>query len=257
MINNLSNLVSIIMPSYNSENFIAQTIESVLAQTYKNWELIISDDCSRDSSIEIIESYAKEDIRIHLITLEKNSGPAIARNIAIEKAQGKYIAFLDSDDIWISNKLEKQINFMENKQISFSFSSYQIINEDGKHLKTFYIKIKDSKINYFDLLKTNSIGCLTAVYNQKILGKIYIENVHKEDYSLWLKILKKVDYAYGIQEPLAKYRIHKNSISANKLKASQYQWKIYRDIEKLSIIKSIYYFMHYTWNGLKKHKGLK
>jgi len=246
-------MTSIITPSYNSARFIDIMIKSVLNQTYKNWELIIVDDCSRDSSIEIIESYAKQDSRIHLITLENNSGPAIARNIAIEKAQGKYIAFLDSDDIWISNKLEKQINFMESKQISFSFSSYQIINEDGKYLKTFYIK--ESKINYFDLLKTNSIGCLTAIYNQHTLGKIYMPIIKKrQDYGLWLKILKKIDYAYGIQEPLAKYRIHKNSISANKLKASQYQWKIYREVEKFNILKSIYYFVQYAYYGFMKYK---
>ncbi len=249
----MSDLVSVITPSYKSEKFIAQTIESVLAQTYKNWEMIIVDDVSSDNSNKIIEKYINKDSRIKLIKLEINSGPAIARNRAIKEAKGRYIAFLDADDLWKAEKLEKQIDFMNKSNLSFTYSSYDLIDEEDNDLGSF--KTKD-KITYDELLKTNSIGCLTAIYDTERLGKIYMPNILKrQDYGLWLKILKKINKTQGIVEPLATYRILKNSVSSNKLKAAKYQWKIYREVENINIFKSLYYFIHYTYNGLKKYKG--
>ncbi|WP_103588448.1 glycosyltransferase family 2 protein [Campylobacter concisus] len=244
--------VTIIMPSYDSEKFIIESIESVLAQTYSNWELIIVDDCSPDDSNKIITKYVDSDGRIKLIKLQKNSGPAVARNTAIEAASGRYIAFLDSDDVWLPNKLETQINFMHNNDLAFTYSSYRLVGEDNEHLGVFITK---DKISYFDMLKTCSVGCLTAIYDTKKIGKQYMPLILKrQDYGLWLKILKLIGETKGISEPLATYRIRKNSVSSNKVKAAKYQWKIYRDIEKLSFLKSLYYFVFYAYNGVTKYK---
>lgn len=245
--------VSIITPSFKSERFISQTIESVLAQTYQNWEMIIVDDVSPDNSNEIIEEYCKKDSRIKLIKLEKNSGPAIARNRAIEEAKGRYIAFLDADDLWKPEKLEKQLNFMNENDLAFTYSSYDLIDDEGKSLGIFITK---KSINYKDMLKTCSVGCLTAIYDTQKLGKVFMPDILKrQDYGLWLKILKEVQTAKGIIEPLATYRILKNSVSSNKLKAAYYVWRLYRDVEKLNLLQSIYYFCHYAYNGVRKYKS--
>ncbi len=245
--------VTIIMPSYNSEKFIIESVESVLVQTYSNWELIIVDDCSPDSSNHIIMKYVDSDHRIKLIKLEKNSGPAVARNTAIEAANGRYIAFLDSDDVWLPNKLEKQIKFMQDNDLAFTYSSYKLVGEDNEDLGLFITK---DKISYFDMLKTCSVGCLTAIYDTEKIGKQYMPLILKrQDYGLWLKILKLIGETRGILEPLATYRIRKNSVSSNKVKAAKYQWKIYREIEKLSFLKSLYYFVFYAYNGVTKYKN--
>jgi teichuronic acid biosynthesis glycosyltransferase TuaG len=244
--------VSIITPSFKSEQFVSKTIESVLCQTYENWEMIIVDDCSPDNSNIIIEDYCKKDCRIKLIKLEKNSGPAIARNRAIEEAKGRYIAFLDADDLWKPEKLEKQINFMKENNLAFTYSSYELIDENDNFLGKYITK---DLITYKELLKTNVIGCLTAIYDIEKLDKVFMPNILKrQDYGLWLKILKQINSTKGILEPLAIYRIRKNSVSSNKLKAAQYQWKIYREVEKLNFFKSLYYFSWYIYYGLRKYK---
>lgn len=245
--------VTIIMPSYDSEKFIIESVESVLAQTYSKWELIIVDDCSPDDSNRIITKYVDNDSRIKLIKLQKNSGPAVARNTAIEAASGRYIAFLDSDDVWLPNKLEKQIKFMQDNDLAFTYSSYKLVGEDNEDLGLFITK---DKISYFDMLKTCSVGCLTAIYDTEKIGKQYMPLILKrQDYGLWLKILKLIGETRGILEPLATYRIRKNSVSSNKVKAAKYQWKIYREIEKLSFLKSLYYFVFYAYNGVTKYKN--
>ncbi|AZV47316.1 glycosyl transferase [Nautilia sp. PV-1] len=246
-----NDLVSIITPSYNSEKFIAKTIESIINQTCENWEMIIVDDCSPDNSNEIIENYMQKEKRIKLIKLKKNSGPAIARNMAIEQAKGRFIAFLDADDIWLPEKLEKQLLFMKENDLSFTYSAYRLIDEEDNDLGVF---IPPVLADYSSLLKTNFIGCLTAIYDTNKIGKMYMPNILKrQDYGLWLKILKQIKSTKGITEPLAIYRIRKNSVSSNKLKAAMYQWKIYREVEKLNIFQSMYYFMNYAYYGLKKY----
>jgi glycosyltransferase involved in cell wall biosynthesis len=245
-------MISVIMPSYNSEHFISKAIDSVLSQTYDHWEMIIVDDCSHDNSALIIEEYCKKDSRIKLIKLEKNSGPAVARNTGIKEAKGRYIAFLDADDLWKPEKLEKQINFMKENNLVFTYSSYDLIDEEGNFMGTFKTK---EIISYESMLKTNSVGCLTVIYDADMLGKMFMPNILKrQDYGLWLKILKKINSTKGIIEPLAVYRIRKNSVSSNKLKAAYYQWKIYREVEKLNFFKSLYYFSCYIYYGLRKYK---
>lgn len=248
----MQELVSIITPLYNSQEYIEETIQSILNQNYSNWELIVVDDCSRDESLAIVGEFANKDSRIKIIKLEENSGAAIARNTGIENAKGRYIAFLDSDDLWVPEKLEKQIEFMKGKDISFSFTGYIKIDEDGTEKGQ--VTIPDV-VTYKELLKSNVIGCLTAIYDVEKLGKIYMPNIRKrQDHALWLKILKGHTNAYGLNEPLAKYRIREGSISRNKIKAASYQWKLYREVERLSIGKSLYYFINYAYHGFKKSK---
>ena len=245
-------LVSIITPCYNAEAFIAQTIKSVQEQTYKNWELIIVDDYSADKSYSIAEQYAKEDSRIICIKNPKNLGVAQTRNRAIESAKGEYIAFLDADDIWLPNKLQNQVTLMQKENISLCYTAYFTMSETGETLTRFDVP---EQVNYSDMLKTSSIGTLTTIYNAKKLGKFYMSGVGHEDYIMKLQILKQIPYAKGIQEPLAKYRIHEQGLSNNKLHAAKWQWHIYRKIEKLSLLKSLYYFMHYAYFGVFKYRN--
>ena len=241
--------VSIITPSYNSEKYISKTIESVLAQSYQNWEMIIVDDCSTDNSLEITEAYTKKDSRIKSIRLKRNSGPAQARNKAIKEASGKYIAFLDSDDIWFPDKLEKQIIFLTENHLVITYSAYETMDENSKYINTRNIQ---RTITYKDMLKSNHIGNLTGIYDTEFFGKVSMQEHGHEDYILWLALLKQIESTKGIPESLAKYRITSNSISSNKLKVLKWQWHIYRDIEKLGIFQSAYTMMWYVFYALKK-----
>lgn len=237
-------LVSIIMASYNSADFIEDSIQSVLNQNYKNWELIISDDCSTDETKDIVAKYQKHDPRILFIEAKKNSGPAVTRNRAIKIANGRYIAFLDSDDLWTPDKLQKQVELMRNGKAVLSYGYYNIITEGGEVIKTIK-KIPDS-MSYDDLLKNQVIGCLTAVYDRKICGTQTMPIIRKrQDFGLWLRILEQGHTAICVNSVIGSYRLRKGSISSNKWIAIQYTWKIYRDIEKLSFIKSCYVFTHY------------
>lgn len=246
-------LVSVAMPLYNCENFVLDSVQSVLSQTYVNWELIIIDDKSTDHSYSIVKELADNEPRIQLHQLKSNKGAAEARNYAIELAQGKYIAFLDSDDLWLPEKLEKQIGLMEKENILLSHSSYCTIDEQGRTTGIFNAK---EIVTYDDMLKTSFIGTLTTVYNAKELGKYYFEKIGHEDYVMKLQMLKKVKFAEGIIEPLAKYRLVSNSLSRNKLKAASWQWRIYRKVENISMMKSLYYLIHYTYSGLNKYKKI-
>ncbi len=254
MIENLSyidDLVSIITPVYNAERFVAETIKSVQAQTYTNWEMILVDDVSSDNSEKIIKEFQEKDNRIKYIKLKENSGAAVARNTAIENARGRYIAFLDSDDLWKSNKLETQINFMKENKYGFTFASYELMSEDGNNLNK-VVKVPQ-KINYDGLLKNTIIGCLTVVIDRNLVGDFKMPLLRKgQDTATWLKILKNYKYAYGINENLANYRLVKGSISSNKIGALKRTWNTYRNVEKLSLIKAWYVFSCYVINALKK-----
>lgn len=235
-------LVSIIMPTYNCGKYIGIAIDSVIAQTYQNWELIIVDDCSTDNSVEVIESYRLKDKRIKFYRLNVNSGAAAARNKAISEARGKYMAFLDSDDIWTHDKLTKQINYMKANNYNFTCTSYRKIDENGDYLNKI-IRAKP-KLNYNGVLKYCP-GNSTVIYNVESLGKFKALNIKKRnDYVLWLQIMKKEKYLYGLNETLGYHRVRAGSISSNKISLLYYHWKIYRKIEKLSIGKSILLLFH-------------
>lgn len=243
--------VSIITPVYNSEKFIKDTISSVLNQTYTNWEMILVDDCSVDNSEQIINEYVKKDSRFKYIKLEQNSGAAIARNRAIKEANGRFLAFLDSDDIWESEKLDLQIKFMLENNVGFTFTSYKIIDENGN--PTEKIVNVPNTINYEELLKNTIIGCLTVVIDKDIVGDIQMPNLRaRQDFVTWLSILKKGYTAYGINIPLAKYRVVSNSISSNKFKMIRRNWNVYRNIEELSFVRSAYVTSYYVFNAVKK-----
>lgn len=243
-------LVSIITASYNSEKFISQTINSILSQTYQYFELLITDDCSDDNTLREVEKFAAKDNRIRYFKLESNQGPGIARNNSIYNSTGRFIAFCDSDDQWKPTKLEKQINFMLTKQVAFSFSSYDIINENNKYLGK--VKAK-TEVDYKDMLKNNYIHCLTAIYDTKYLGKVYMPSIRKrQDWALWLKLLKRVEKAYSVQEPLAIYRNRNFSTSSNKIEMLQYNWAIYHKIEKFSKLHSIFLLIRFLYYYLLK-----
>lgn len=248
-------LVSIIMPSYNSATYISHSIDSILSQTYTNWELLITDDCSKDNTYEILQEYKEKDNRIKIYRLSSNSGAGIARNNSIEKAQGNFIAFCDSDDSWVLEKLEKQVDFMIKNDIAFSYSDYFLVNELNEIVGKREFPIK---VNYKDMLLNNYIGCLTAIYSVEKLDKIYMRDIrYGQDWLLWLDILKVADYAYNIGEVFAYYKIRTNSISANKVKTMKYNWIMYRKYENLSLINSLYYIIRYPFIYLKKIKWYK
>lgn len=249
-----SKLVSIIMPSYNSCEFIRFSIDAIINQSYTNWELLITDDCSSDSTYEILEEYSSLDSRIKIFKLDSNCGAAVARNFSISQAEGDYIAFCDSDDLWIKNKLKLQVKFMSSNSYVFSYSSYAKIKEDGTEYDGDRLVKVPPKICKKDLLKTCSIGCLTAMYDSSKIGKIYMPLVRKrQDYALWLKILDKVDYAYGIEECLCFYRVRSNSISSNKFQAALFHYKVMKKYGGVPFVLSLYYFMIYSLKGLIKY----
>jgi teichuronic acid biosynthesis glycosyltransferase TuaG len=246
-------LVSIITPLFNSEAFIQNTIESVLAQSYTNWELIIVDDCSEDKSGEIVLGFSAVDKRIKYHRLEKNYGaPYAARNFATSQAKGTFIAFLDSDDLWEKDKLSKQLAFMDTGDFEISFTAYSKIYPPNSDKKDKVIHVP-AVVDFKSLLKTNHIGCLTAMYDIRKVGKLFQPGPqYHEDYIMWLQILKKGYKAYGLDEVLAQYRVHKHSISSNKLKMAKVQWDIYRTILGLNPVQAVWYFLNYSLNGLKK-----
>lgn len=240
--------VSIISPLYNCSDFLAKTIDSVRSQTYQNWELIIVDDCSQDNSLAMAQAYAQQDSRIKVLQLAQNSGAAVARNAAIRAASGRFIAFLDCDDRWQRSKLDRQIQFMIKNDVAFSFSAYEKIDENGAVFQSMGVP---RKISYRELLKTCVVGCLTAVYDTEVLGKIYMPtNTKREDFATWLNILKQVDYAYALEESLAQYRVYSSQSSSKKVKMAKENWRLYRDIEKLSFLQASYYFSHYVIRGV-------
>ena len=246
-----NNLVSIITPSYNSSRFIVECVNSVISQTFQNWEMIIVDDCSNDNSRDIISDLSAKDERIESIFLKENIGAAEARNIAIRQAKGKYIAFLDSDDIWNEDKLENQISFMNEKDIAFSFTSYQPISEDGK-IK-YSVIISPKKMSYHSYLKNTIIGCLTVIIDKEKTGDFQMPNIRSShDMALWLLIMKRGFSAYGLDENLAYYRIVSTSNTSKKWKAAKEVWDVYRKQEKLNILYSIYCFIGYAFNAIKK-----
>ncbi len=248
----MNKLVSIITPCYNSEKFISETIMSVKSQTYVNWEMLITDDGSTDNSISIIKNFIESDDRIKLFSI-KNSGPAIARNNSIKRASGKYLAFIDSDDLWDVDFLKISQKKVERSQ-GFVFSSYRRCDEQTLE-KVYRDFIVPKKVKYKDILMTNSISCLTAFIDIEKLGKEYMPEIqYRQDMGLWLKYLKKVDFAVGILQPNATYRIRKNSHSRNKKKLLKPQWYFYRHIEELSIFKSLFLMIVWAINGFKKYR---
>ena len=246
-----SPLVSVIMPSYNAERYIAESISSVLNQTYPHWELLITDDCSTDNTVAIARSFAEQDSRIKLKVAEHHSGIANTRNQSLLRMQGRFVAFLDNDDLWVPEKLEKQVRFMMENDFAFSYSAYELIKEDGtpkgKIIKTAGV------IDYKKYLRNTIIGSGTIMLDRDKTSPLTMpENATSDDMALWCKILKKGHHAHPIQEVLMKYRVRNNSASANKWKAAQDVWRVYRNQEHLSFTYALWCFIGYAWNAVIK-----
>lgn len=244
-------LVSVIMPSYNAEPYIAESIESVLAQTYNNWELLITDDQSTDRTPEIVKAFCNKDPRIKFCVAERHGGIAETRNQSLLRAQGRFIAFLDNDDLWVPEKLEKQVKFMLDHGYSFSYSAYELLNEDGtpkgKTIKTAGV------IDYHKYLRNTIIGSGTILLDRDKIGEVTMPyNATSDDMALWCKILKDGHQAYPFDEVLMKYRVRGNSASANKWNAAKDVWRVYRKQEKLGFTESVECFISYAFNAIKK-----
>lgn len=251
----VDNMVSIVMPSYNTGKYIKQSIESVLNQSYKNWELLIVDDCSTDNTHDVLKEFCDE--RIRVIVNDINSGAAISRNKAINEAKGEWIAFLDSDDLWTEEKLEKQIKFMKENKYSFSCAYSIYIDEDSNHLNK--LDTCPMKITRKDMFLYNWIACLTAMYHVPTVGLIQIENIAKRnDYAMWLQITKKTE-CHCFPEVLGLYRVRKNSMShtnVKKLVLAHYQ--MFRICEQKSVIQSVIFtFINIVMSFYRKKKYVK
>lgn len=238
------------MPLYNAEKYLRKTIDSVLDQTYSNWELIIVNDCSPDNSESIARSV--KDDRISVYKLAENSGSGIARNFGIEKAKGDYITFLDSDDLWDEQKLELHIAFMKKKDADFSHCNYGYIDENDNSIKEeFHVS---EEVTYNQLLKRTEISCLTGIYYAKRIGKFYMsEHRRKQDYALWLSILKKGYKSYGFNKCLAYYRQHSGSATTKKYKLVLRHITFLRETQDMNLYQSLYYTFWYVYNGVIKY----
>jgi teichuronic acid biosynthesis glycosyltransferase TuaG len=248
-----NDMVSVIMPAYNSEKYIEESIVSVLNQSYKNLELLVTDDCSSDGTQRLVEELAKRDRRIRYFRLTENSGAAVARNNSLKHAKGRYIAFLDADDVWLENKLELQLTFMKANDSAFSFTGYSIYYGNGR----FEDKVIDSKtldkIARNDLLKkTCTVGCSTVILDKAKLPKIEMANIRTgQDYALWLRLLRESgQVAHNYKKRLTGYRVLQGSISRNKFKKAKRQWQIYREIENFGLLSSLYFMFFYARNAV-------
>lgn len=236
--------VSVVMPAHNASEFIKESIQSVLMQTMSNLELLVVDDASTDDTVELVTSISQRDHRIHLIQLPENHGVAFARNTGIQAATGEYIAYLDADDMWLPHKLEVQYALMARQGLQLTYGSYELIDQDGQNIGE--RMISEASLTHRDLLKGNRIGLLSVMLTRETALSHQFPEIHHEDYACWLSITK--DGVKGVRvstEPLAKYRKHETSLSANKLQAATWTWHIYRNFEGLGFFKASYYFAHY------------
>lgn len=246
-------LVSIVTPCYNAGHTIRQTISSVLDQTYQNWEMIIVDDCSTDNSRDIIQEYAKKDGRIHLLTTTHPSGsPTTPRNVALSRAQGQFVAFLDADDLWMPNKLEIQIDYMLRNKCPFCYADYEKMTAEGKRSGRFVLLKKST--SYWDMLESNSVPCLTVVIERAVIGNLRFREVPQEDMVFWLELMKRKDIvAQNVGEVLAIYRGSRHSRSSNKIRMIRKQWYVLRHVEKVKRIPSLYFMAAYLIQGTLKY----
>lgn len=242
-------LVSVIMPAYYSSKTLPDSIQSVLDQTFTDWELLVIDDCSPEPLKPIVDRF--RDARIHYIRLEQNSGVAQARNRGIQAARGRYIAFLDSDDLWLPEKLEKQLQFMQKNGYAFTYTWYRQFEDDPER-PIRLVKTKNF-VDYCKLLHGNDIGCLTVMIDRTQIPDIHMPSERHEDYITWLNLLKQGYKAYSVPEDLARYRLSEYSVSGDKKKSLVWTWKVYRESQGLSIWEAGFYLMYYIIAGIKKH----
>lgn len=243
------NYIDIILPNFNSSKFLNQTLKSILEQTYKNWRLVIIDDCSDLKTINILKKYIK-DKRIKIFWLKKNKGAGFCRNYAIKKTKSPYIAFIDSDDIWKKNKLKNQINFMTKNNYSFTYTYYETFGERKK------IIIPPLKFNFLSFIHNTSIATSTMMIKRSEIKNVKFTNTKIcEDYFFKCKLLKKVNYAFCLNKFLTKYRVRKDSLQSNVIRNFFWIWKINKDYNKLNLLENFFSLLHISINSIKKYNG--
>ncbi|GAB4352972.1 MAG: glycosyltransferase family 2 protein [Kiloniellaceae bacterium] len=242
--------VSVITAAFNAEAFIAETIASVQAQSLSDWEMLVADDASSDRTAEIVAAIAAADPRVRLIRLEKNGGVARARNAALAAARGRYIAFLDSDDLWLPQKLARQIAFMERHDAAVSYTAFRRINEDASRLGR--LVAVPPRLSYRQLLKNTAIATLTGMVDTAKTGPIRMTEARRDDFILWLSILKRGFTAHGLQEDLARYRVVSGSLSSKPKRSAAWTWAVYRRIEKLGLLHAAWCMAHYGTRAVLK-----
>ena len=247
-------LVSIITPAWKAEAFIRATIDSVMAQTYPHWEMIIVDDCSPDNTAAIVDAIALKDPRVRLVRHTQNGGPATARNTAVTAARGRWIAMLDSDDQWLPTKLEQQLAFHKQVGGKLTYTAYRRITADGERLGQL-IQVPPS-LTYTQLLGNTAIATSTTLIDRHVAGDIHFKKIYYDDFGCWLDLLRDGSQAHGLQEDLMRYRVVSNSVSRNKWHSAKQVWKTYRQVEKFHRIRALYHFMGYASHALLKYKQL-
>lgn len=256
MMENSSNpLVSVVMPAYNMERYIEEAIRSVQAQTMEDWELIVVDDCSADGTCAIVEEMAKKDSRIRLLRNEKNMGVARTRNRGLDASRGSYVALMDSDDLWVPHKLEKQLALAQEEKADIVYCSYAFADQDGNKKCNDFIVPKYADMEL--MLKKNVIGCSMALLTARTAAQYrFTEGYYHEDYVYWLSMIRDGKKAVGNREVLTVYRLHSDSRAANKLASAKNRWKIYRSFLGMSRVKSLYYLVQYALIGVKKYRSV-
>ena len=245
-------LVSIITPAYKAAAYVGETIQSVIDQTYPNWEILITDDCSPDNTRKVVQAWCDRDDRVKLICQEKNGGPAAARNAALAAAQGRWIAFLDSDDIWLPEKLERQLKFHKETNAKISFTEFCRINADSKNTGRL-IEVPD-RLNYRQLLGNTAIVTSTVLVDSAKTGRFMMKKTYYDDFACWLELLKPGGYAVGLHEDLLRYRVLGGSVSRNKSRSAKEAWNTYRKIEGLDPLSSAWYFANYAIRAWLKYR---
>lgn len=247
-------LVSVVTPAYNAARFLERTIESVRAQTFPDWEMLIVDDGSTDATREIVQRAASHDARVRPLATPGRQGPGGARNRGIEEARGRFLAFVDADDLWLPEKLERQLAFMRDRRSAFSFTGYSIIDENDQPIGR-PVRVP-ARLDYRGLLANTIIGCLTVMLDRETVDSPRMPDLPQhEDLSLWFDILRTGVIAHGMPEILARYRIVRGSASRNKLRSALHVWKLYRERERLSLPRAAWCYAHYAWNAYRKHPG--
>lgn len=243
-------LVSVVMPAYNAGAFIAEAITSVLGQTCPHWDLIVVDDCSTDDTVRVAREWMERDPRVKVVRSSVNGGTAAARNLGLSQCMGRYVAFLDADDVWMTEKMHRQLDFMERQGIAFSFTAYQKFGPNGLGS----VIGAPHSVSWREMLMGNRIGCSTVMIDTRAFPRLSFPTGlgRQEDYALWLSLLRQGGLAYGIDEPLVRYRVHEASKSARKLRSITAQWSVYRDFEQLPLLHAAWYLAHYAVRGTIK-----
>lgn len=249
---NHPDLVSIITPAYRAAAFVGASIQSVIAQTYTNWEMLVVDDCSPDNTVEIVRQWSEQDSRVRLIRQPQNGGPAAARNAALQAARGRWIAFLDSDDLWQPEKLALQLKAHRDAGATLSFTEFRRISQDGVAVGR--LITVPSRITYSELLGNTAIATSSVIVDKSLTGDFVMKKVFYDDFACWLELLRKGGFGLGVHADLLRYRIVGGSVSRNKKRSAQEVWKTYRHVEQLGVLLSAWYFINYAFKGWLKYR---